>query len=165
MNLLCHLNVNLINTINSKKTKNKSYISFQFKWLYLKIQLSTVFYIMARLVSFRLSVYFNVTVFSVAQCNCWIIGHVSLTSEDVYSSVSKGFVSRSSRIWSSCDVRTAESGAARLYLLKTMNRGVIFWTVNWNVRCTTCEQFLNHICWQLRPGILDYNREKYPRLV
>ena len=30
LNLLCHLNVNLTNTINPKKTKNKSYMSFQF---------------------------------------------------------------------------------------------------------------------------------------
>ena len=30
LNLLCHLNVNLTITINPKKTKNKSYMSFQF---------------------------------------------------------------------------------------------------------------------------------------
>ena len=41
-----------------------------------------------------------------SETNYWIIGHASSTSEDVYSSVSKGFVSGSSRI-SSCDFRTA----------------------------------------------------------
>ena len=40
-----------------------------------------------------------------SETNYWIIGHASSTSEDVYSSVSKGFVSGSSRI-SSCDFRT-----------------------------------------------------------
>lgn len=41
-----------------------------------------------------------------SETNYWIIGHASSTSEDVYSSVSKGSVSGSSRI-SSCDFRTA----------------------------------------------------------
>ena len=52
-----------------QKTKNKSYMSFQFIWLYMKIELSTDFYIMARLVSFRLSFYFNVTVSFVVRIN------------------------------------------------------------------------------------------------
>ena len=83
-----------------------------------------------------------------SETNYWIIGHASSTSEDVYSSVSKGSVSGSSRI-SSCDFRTACP-----VLLETVSC-VIFWTVNWNVQCTTCERFLNHICRQFSPGIQD----------